>query len=175
MLLRHPCAVANSKLKLGWDSHLDDFLMQDELVTDFLSPFQKELENAKDPFDKHIFMWCVENYIPLKQFNKHEILVVFYEHLCTGPEQQVERVMPFIGNTFSSDMLDKILKPSAQSRKDSAIVSGVDLVSSWRASVSDERVKRAIDILKIFGLQDVYNEGDMPLLDGTKALEVFSA
>jgi len=27
-------------------------------------------------------MWCIENYIPLKQFKRNEILVLFYEDLC---------------------------------------------------------------------------------------------
>jgi hypothetical protein len=175
LLLRHPCAVANSKLQLGWDTHLDEFLRQDELMDDFLSPFKKELENAENPFDKHIFMWCVENYIPLRQFNEGEILVIFYENFCKYPQNEIEKVKRFVGDTFSSEMLDKVTKPSAQSRKESAIVSKVDLVNSWRKSINDEQVKRAVEILSIFGLQEIYNKGDLPLLNGAEALKVFSA
>jgi hypothetical protein len=54
LMIRHPCAVANSKLKLKWDAHLNDFLMQDKLMIDFLNPFKKEIEGAKDLFDIHI-------------------------------------------------------------------------------------------------------------------------
>lgn len=132
LLLRHPCAVANSKIKLGWDTHLDEFLIQDELMDDFLAPFKKELENADTLFEKHVLLWCVENYIPLKQFNRGEILVVFYEQLCVNPEKEIERILQFIGKNFSPEILDKVFKPSAQSRDDSAIITGVDLVSSWR-------------------------------------------
>jgi hypothetical protein len=174
LLLRHPCAVANSKLKLKWNTHLDEFLRQDELMDDFLSPFKKDLENAENPFDKHIFMWCVENYIPLKQFNEGEILVIFYENCCNHPENEIEKVMRFVGNTYSSDMLDKVTKPSSQSRKDSAIVSKGDLVTSWRKNISESQIKRAVEILSIFGLQEIYNEGDLPLLNGTEALKDFS-
>jgi len=175
LLLRHPCAVTNSKLQLRWDTHLDEFLKQDELMDDFLSPFRKALENAENLFDKHIFMWCVENYIPLKQFNENEILLIFYENLCKYPQDEIEKVMRFVGGTFSPEMLDKVTKPSKQTRKESAINSKVDLVSSWRKSISDEQIKRAVNILSIFGLQEIYNEGDLPLLTGTEALKVFSS
>ena len=30
LLLRHPCAVANSRLRLNWGTHLDEFLSQEE-------------------------------------------------------------------------------------------------------------------------------------------------
>ena len=175
LLLRHPCAVASSKLKLGWDTHLEDFLVQDELMIDFLGPFRKDVESARDPFDKHIFMWCIENYVPLNQFDNRDVLVVFYEHLCINPEKEFKRIMPFIGATFSSKMLDIISTPSAQSQRDSAIVSGVDPVRSWRTVVDDEHVKRAIEILAIFGLQELYCESDLPLLSGTEALGLFSS
>ena len=174
LLLRHPCAVTNSKLQLKWDTHLDEFLRQDELMDDFLNPFRKDLENAENTFDKHIFMWCVENYIPLKQFNEGEILVIFYEDFCKYPQNEIEKVTRFVGNTFTPEMLDKAAKPSAQSRKDSAINSKADLVSSWRKGISDEQIKRAVEILSLFGLQKIYNEGDLPLLNGTDALKVFS-
>lgn len=174
VLLRHPCAVANSRLKQGWPAHLEDFLIQDDLFDDFLDPFRQEIENAKDLFDQQIFMWCIENYVPLKQFKENEILVVFYEQLCRNPHQEMSRMMEYIGKSFSSDMLDKISRPSAQSRKDSAIISGVDPVSAWRNDISDEQVKRAVEILRMFGLHQVYSDSDMPLVDGSKALSVFS-
>ncbi len=174
LLLRHPCAVSNSQLQMKWDTYLDDFLRQDELMDDFLSPFKKELENVEDPFDKHIFMWCVENYVPLRQFHEGEILVTFYENLCKYPQTELEKIMGFVGVPYSSDILDKISKPSALSRKDSAINSKTDLVNSWRKSISDTQIKRAVEILSIFGLQEIYNEGDLPLLSGTEALKLFS-
>lgn len=175
LLLRHPCAVANSKLKRGWDTHLEDFLKQEKLMIDFLGPFKNELENAENLFDKHIFMWCVENYVPLRQFNEGEILVIFYEDVCRDPQNVIESIMLFIGDTFSFEILDKIKKPSALSGKDSAIVLGTDLVSSWRKSISDEQISRAVEILSIFGLQEIYAENDMPLVNGTEALKLFSA
>jgi len=173
LLLRHPCAVAHSKLRLNWETHLHDFLIQDELMEDFLDPFKSELQDAKTVFDKHIFMWCIENYVPLKQFSDGELLVVFYENICTQTEQEMQRLCSFIGQRFSPASVDKSSIPSALSRKQCAINSGDDLVSSWRKSISDDQIERAVEILGIFGLQNIYNENDYPLLSGSEALRLF--
>ena len=173
MLLRHPCAVANSKLKLNWETHLNDFLIQDELMEDFLSPFRNELQNVKTVFDKHIFMWCIENYVPLRQFSDGEMLVVFYENICMQPELEIENLFSFIGQEFSPASVNKSSIPSVLSRKQSAIMSGGDLVNSWRKSISDDQIERAVEILTIFGLQNIYNENDFPLVSGSDALNLF--
>ncbi len=170
LLLRHPCAVANSKMKLGWDTHLDDFLIQHELMHDLLGPFESEIRNANDIFDKHIFLWCIENYIPLRQFSKGEILVTFYENLCVNPTKESETILSFVKEESSLKVLDSFTKPSALSRNDSAIISGSDLVSSWRDNVSTNQINRAIEILSIFGMHAIYNENNMPLASGNDAL-----
>ena len=175
LLLRHPCAVANSKLKLSWDTHLDDFLSQKELMSDFLNPFKKELEDAHDPFDKHIFTWCIENYVPLKQFNEGETLVVFYENLCGRPQDEIESIMLFMGERFSLKILSLINKPSALSQKDSAVNAGGDLINAWRENISERQAERAYEILSLFGLQNIYGKGSLPLVTGREALNIFSS
>ena len=174
LLLRHPCAVANSRLKREWDTQINAFLVQKELMLDYLNPFKTEIEAAKDIFDKHIFMWCIENYVPLRQFREREIHIVFYETLCVEPEQTIKQVLYFIGETFSPKVLDIIPKASAMSRKDSAIVSGKSLIDAWRNHITDEQIARAIEILNLFGLQKIYGEGSLPLLSGDESLRLFA-
>ena len=50
---------------------------------------------------------------------------------------------------------------------------GMLLKPATLLSLSAEHVKRAIEILRIFGLHEVYDESDLPLLDGKKALNLF--
>ena len=173
LLLRHPCAVAQSKMRLGWDTHLDDFLSQEELMADYLHPFKKVMEAARDSFEKHIMMWCVENYVPLRQFSDDEMHVVFYETLCLDPEHTLMDLMAFIDRSFSEEVLEIIGMPSALSRESSAIVSGDNLTDGWRDHVTDEQIARTIDILSLFGLQKIYSKTSMPLVDGKAALKIF--
>lgn len=85
LLLRHPCAVVNSRIKLDWETSIDKYLVQEQLVTEFLAPFLgkiKQISNKGDRFEKAILAWAIEKYVPLKQFNHDEICIVFYENIC---------------------------------------------------------------------------------------------
>ena len=173
LLLRHPCAIANSKIKLGWGSHLDEFLDQKQLLDDFLHPFVEELQESVSMFENHIFLWCIENYIPMTQFSGNNILVAFYETICQYPQQEARRIFSFLRQPLPENILDKTSKPSALSRKGSAVVSGSDPINSWRKSITDSEVKRALEILKIFGMDKIYNETSLPLVSGKDALDLF--
>lgn len=81
-LLRHPCAVVTSKIKLGWNTPglETTFLAQEELVRDFLLPFADATKQARTSFERHVFAWCVENYVPLMQLLGQEgVQLVLYE------------------------------------------------------------------------------------------------
>ena len=173
LILRHPCAVACSKMSLGWEVHIDSFLAQDQLLHDFLDPFKKQIQTSNDMFDRHITMWCIQNYIPLCQFNKGEIAITFYENLCNDPVKEVGRILALLGENSLPNQLTPS-KPSALSRKDSAIVSGMNPVESWKSQISDRQLNRAIEICSIFGLQIIYGESTQPLLKGDEALAAFS-
>ncbi len=165
LLLRHPCAVALSKQKLGWEAHIEDFLAQQELVEDFLHPFISAIENATSDFERYVFAWCIENYVPLKQFSPGEIHPVFYENLCTNPEQEIKKLFSFLHKEYKTETLDAAENPSALARKgESAIFTGESLVESWKRQVTDEQIQRAIEILSMFGLQKIYAEDPMPLI-----------
>ncbi len=173
LILRHPCAVAHSRGKMGWNSEPHRLLAQQELMEDYLEPFRTELQAGEDPFDKQILMWCVENLIPLKQFREGEILVVFYEDFCRTPEREIKKVMSFIGEKPCHAMWQLSHKPSALSKPWSAVHSRERLVDSWRKGVSDEQVDRAFSILHRFGLDGLYDKTGLPRLSGEEALQLF--
>ncbi len=170
LLFRHPCAVAYSKLKLNWNTHLEEFLSQEELVEDFLNPFKKEIEKAKSVFEKHIFLWCIENYVPLKQFNKGEIHLAFYENFCENPRYEIERLFSFLNKRFDEEVLMNLKNPSSLSRKESAIITGDSLINSWKKHITKEQIRRAIEILAIFGLDRIYAEDSIPNIENVYKL-----
>lgn len=173
LLLRHPCAVAVSKIKLNWETHLDEFLIQEDLVQDFLEPFLTEFRRPMDVFERHVFLWCVENYVPLRQFSEGEIKVVFYENVCVDPDSEIARIYKFLGISEEGLNRTEVSRPSALSRKDSAIYTGDNLVDGWRRSLTSEQVERAVDICSLFGLDRVYATGAMPLVDADRLLNLF--
>jgi hypothetical protein len=173
LLLRHPCAVANSKLKLNWGTHLDELLSQKELMEDFLSPFEKEIQNAQTLFEKHIFLWCIENYIPLKQFNAGKIHLAFYEYFCIEPYEEIRSLFHFLNKGLDKNILKILHKPSQVSRQGSAILSGSNLINEWRRHISDDQIRKAIKILEYFELDRIYSENSLP--DITNASHFYNA
>lgn len=167
LLLRHPCAVAKSQLRgKHWDADLDLFLSQEDLMEDFLAPFAHHLEGAQSDFERHVFRWCIQNYVPLKQFKQGEIHLAFYENFCETPEQEIDRLFAFLGRGYDDAVFSKLQKPSPVTRQDSAVVSGSSLIDSWREQISAEQIERAVEILSLFGLDRIYSHDSMPRMAG---------
>jgi hypothetical protein len=167
LLLRHPCAVAKSQLRgKSWPADLEVFLTQEALMEDFLNPFKRELETAQTDFEKHIVRWCIQNYVPLKQFVSGEIHVAFYENFCEEPEQEIDKLFSFLGKEYDEAVFAKLRKASPVTREDSAVISGGSLIDSWRQKITDEQTRRAVEILSLFGLDEIYSQDSMPNVDG---------
>ncbi|OKH22869.1 sulfotransferase [Chroogloeocystis siderophila] len=170
LLFRHPCAVVNSKLHLGWGDHLDELLAQPELVEDFLQPFRHEIEASKTDFEKQIFLWCLENYVPLRQFAPGEIHLAFYENFCKDPKVEIESLFKFLGKKFDDTVFATLNKPSATSRKESAIITIGNVVDSWKKYITNEQLQRAMEILSLFGLDAIYSQDPLPNAKGAYTL-----
>ena len=157
MMFRHPCADAYSRLRLGWQSHLDELLAQDDLVADHLAPFVAEMRAARTPFEQHVFLWCAENFVPLRQLEPGDAAFVFYENLCTDPQSEVQKLFGFLDREVTPEVYGRLAQPSELTREESAVHSGADLIEGWRQSVDPRQAERAIDILRLFGLDRIYS------------------
>ena len=165
LLLRHPCAVAASRLALGWKDNLSEMMEQEELVEDFLLPMKADIRAARDGFERHVLSWCIENYVPLRQFEPGEIQLSFYENFLAHPEGEVRRLFTFLGEDFDARVYRTLRRPSYLSRRDED-----PSVDAWRRSVSSSQLERTVELLALFGLDRVYGEGAMPDPSGAHAL-----
>jgi hypothetical protein len=158
LLLRHPCAVVSSRLTLGWKDNLSETMEQQDLVEDFLLPMEAEIRAASDDFERHLFLWCIDNYVPLKQFGPDEIHLSFYENLLVNPEAELRSLFAFLGDDLDGRVYGKLERPSPLSRSYSTGHS----VDGWRSHTSPRRLEKTIEILNLFGLDRLYGEGAMP-------------
>ncbi|MEK8017305.1 MAG: sulfotransferase [Candidatus Parabeggiatoa sp.] len=172
-LMRHPCAVAMSRLELGWEFHLDEYLQQPKLIEDFLEPIAPRLTAITDPFEQHLCTWAIENAVPLMQFQPGEVHVVFYEHLCIKFWNELQRLYEFLGsNRLPSGLADLQHRPSSLAMPHSAITKGENLLTGWQARCTPSQIDRALEILSWFGLDIIYGEQALPLInDGQVALQ----
>lgn len=166
LLMRHPCAVVSSRLALGWRDNLDETMGQGDLVQDHLLPFEERIRAARDPFERHLFLWCIDNYVPLRQFPPGAIHVCFYEDLLLDPEPNLRRLFAFVGQDFDGAVLGKVRLSSPTSRRGSERPSA----DGWRARVSREQSEVAREVLGLFGLDRIYGAEPLPDPDGLPAL-----
>lgn len=172
-LLRHPCAVALSRMFQRWKGQvgLRGLLSQDLLIEDYLKPMVPAIIRAKSDFEQHILVWCVENYVPLRSLHRNDVLIVFYENLCIQPKVEIRRLAEYLRLQSYDQMLQRVGIPSTQTRKKaSAIALGQDLISSWKTQLSGQMMTQANDVLKLFGLSHLYGEDSRPLLDSDGVL-----
>jgi hypothetical protein len=169
-ILRHPCAVALSKTKLGWSSRLEEFLEQPGLVRDFLDPVAEEMRAATTEFERHVFAWCVETLVPLTHLDPGRAHLVFYENLCEAPEAELRGLYDYFGAGFRDVPVETLLRPSDLARSGSAVLSGRDPVRSWREELGEREVRRAFEILGYFGLDRIYGASPMPNAEAARRI-----
>lgn len=167
LLVRHPCAVVSSRLALGWRDNLDEMMGQEELVEDHLLPIEGEILAARDPFERHLFLWCIDNYVPLKQFQPGGLHLCFYENLLLDPEPELRRLFVALGQDFDEKVLSRLDRPSPTNRRGA---SGDHTVDGWRRGVTGRRLERTLEVLGLFGLDRVYDKGPLPNPSGAHAL-----
>lgn len=163
--LRHPCAVAYSRLKLGWDTHLDELLAQPELMRDHLEPFREQIERAAfegDAWDRHLMMWCIENVVPLRELRPGDTHVMFYERFCEDFDTECDALFRYLGRGVPAGIDRSRRQHSAHFRRDSAILRGTSLIDDWQSRVNTHQVDRALAMLDLFGLNHLYNEKALP-------------
>ena len=61
------------------------------------------------------------------------------------------------------DVTPYVNKPSAMVRAESAIFTGENLVDGWSQYISESQMKRALEILGLFGLDKIYGEDARPI------------
>lgn len=157
LLIRHPIDVALSREKLNWPTDLEVFLNQSSLMHDFLHPFEKIMRNAKDNFEKIILLWCIENYIPLKQFNTENIHLVFYENLNSNPKKEVNKLYKYIDEPMDDTVFKVMNKRSSTDwNKDG---SGH---SAGERKYSAEQIEKYRKVTDVFGMSDLYGPDENP-------------
>jgi len=163
-LLRHPCAVAYSRVRMGWTPAPEIYLEQEALANGALGPFFQTIQDGTDDFQRHVITWCVENYLPLTQMVPGSLHVVFYEDLVQHKSEVIQALFQAVGMDAPPAEHLQLSRPSKLSRQDSSIHSGQNLLSSWRDKVSADQIAGTVTLLKQFGLDRIYDENILPKL-----------
>jgi hypothetical protein len=169
LIARHPFAVAASRLSKGYDVDLQhEFLAQRALVEDFLQPYRDALLACRTPFERHVAAWCIEVGVPLSQFAEDEICLVLYEDLCKKPAEVLQKTFAFIGNAFDRSALRSLTRPSHTTYFPKRLrlnwEGGADrIVTAWQDSITPAQIRRGLEIVEMFGMNELYGADPMPV------------
>lgn len=171
IIIRHPFAAAASRRASAADIDLDaDFLSQPQLVSDHLAPYVELIRGCSTPFERSVAEWCIENGIALASLAGGDAEVVAYEHLCTRPDDELRRLCAHARIPFGTSIRRKLRLPSSTTAEHDRLASdwsagGKSLVQSWIRRVTPEERARGLEILAGFGMDDLYGDDPMPLVD----------
>ncbi len=129
-----------------------------------MAPFVDAAAGVDTEFGRHVLVWCMDNYVPLQALRGENVHVVFYENLVTDPTGEIARLLAYLGDPLDERAVLAAARPSATTRRDSAVHSGEGLIDGWRAGVTEDQLQSAVQILRVFGLDRIYGDGPMPLL-----------
>lgn len=164
-IIRHPCAVVQSRIRLDWatDTDIDSFLAQSKLVDDFLIDKINIFYKAKTLEEKHAIIWCITNLVPLRQFGEKNLPLIFYENLCAHPEHELKKIFRIIQSDYRDSIFKHIKKPSITSTKSSAVLTGDNWVGKWQQILTPEQIKNILTVVKRFELDYLYEDSLMPI------------
>lgn len=164
LVVRHPCAVVASRLRLEWatDTDIEPFLAQPELLEDHLAPHLDLIRSAQTPEEKHAIVWSISNLVPIRQFPPGELELVFYERLVASPSEEVPHLFGAVGQPFGERVFRHLRTPSGTVGSFSAVVRGRDPLTAWHEYLGEERADRVRRMVGAFGLDHLYGEDDHP-------------
>lgn len=167
-ILRHPCAVVASRLRLEWatDGDIAPMLAQEDLIRDVLRPHMDLIREARTAEEKHAIIWSISNLVPLLQLPPERLPVVFYERLVTAPEEELPRLFAALRQPFGEDVYRRLGRPSGTTRADSPVVRRQSAATEWRSLLEPEQVERIERVVRGFGLEVLYDPEGRPRSEG---------
>jgi hypothetical protein len=151
-LVRHPCAVVYSRLKVKWQANVRDILDQPGLVADYLQPWVHAIERERDALGAHAVWWAVENLIPVRELAERPHFLLFYERLCLEPVVQLKELLAWLDIPNEGVPPEKVNLPSRMSRPDVSYESTIDRLATWKRQLSRRDQHCVLDWAHRFGL-----------------------
>jgi len=156
VMIRHPAGFASSLKRLNWQFDFSNWLSQDLLMRDYLSPFRDQIieysrNKKKDIIDQAILMWNVIYSVVHRYRQTYpDWMFVRHEDLAANPLEGFERLYQYCGLTWNKRAKSVILAHSAPTnpkevspgdpgtiRRDSQAT-----IRTWKKRLTQEEIER---------------------------------
>ncbi|MCB2198757.1 sulfotransferase [bacterium] len=161
LMLRHPLAVSESRLRMKWPVTLGTYTGQKVLRERYLEPYEEVLAGCGNLLEKHVAAWCIETLIPLAEVPVEACRPLVYEQLVEQSGLTLLDLGAYLGESFGEIELARLDRPSETSMASSAnaIRAGKKVTKRWMTAFSPELIDRSFEIVESFGLVGLYGRG----------------
>lgn len=168
ILVRHPCALAQSWTNLGYKVHfrMDLLLSQKRLLQDYLDPFEAHMRSSNNYFFEVGAYWGASYFVLRGLAKKHkEWLWVTHEKLCVQPFAYFEQLLNKAGwklNQSEKHSLRRFLKRTNREPRKTEGPYSLARVSfrepdKWRTRLRRSQIQAVIEGAEPFGiLRELY-------------------
>jgi len=158
VMIRHPAAFVSSIKRLNWQFDFNNWLKQDWLINDLLSPYRDKIDefakNENDIIDQAILLWNVMHHVISRYKRLHpDWLFVKHEELSRNPKEGYRKIYNHCNLNWSKDVELIINKYSNSENKkevapkefDNLKRNSKDLINLWKDRLSNDEIKRVYD------------------------------
>lgn len=165
-LMRHPCAVIASRMRLHWQVDLDELLGQEELVADYLSDWVGDVERARtNPVASHAIWWAVESAVAACNLATRPHYPVFYERLLVEPQTQMKALLDWLDLDIHAIPLPLLERKSRTTWNDQPQPQSPELeqrLGSWRKRLNQKEQSQILDWAHRLGVSE-YSDALLPV------------
>lgn len=166
-IIRHPCAVVASQLRHPeWQSSFSPrFEFLDGPYSGLYDAYQPLLQGKHTREEKLAVNWCLDHLFALRSHDPRTpgTVICAYEKLVTDGVSEVQRIANAVGIERPDVHEQRMKQPSSTTERGSPVLAGGNQLLGWRNELSNDQVKRILNIVCAFGLGDLYCEA--PELD----------
>lgn len=166
ILIRHPCGMANSWMKLNFEVRfrLDLLLSQQNLMENYLSPFKDHLNLNRDKWFETGAYWGASHYI-LEQISQahREWMWITHEELCVNSATRYQQLLTDLGIIIDPigkkrllSFLDRHNRRIIENKPYSVSRISVNEPVKWRRQMTPEQINSVIEGAEPFGIMQKY-------------------
>jgi len=168
LVVRHPCAVIASRLKLssadwGAEKALARYL-ENKSVSDLIGDrFGIDIARPMSAASALCCVWCIENVLPLEWSAHEKYEVVSYEDLMMHPGTEWKKVVNYLGlsEVPHPEQLGIPSQQSAQDMRRSKFTS--EHIEKWRSQLGHDAIEEIGEMLEQFGSSLYSVDNAMPV------------
>ncbi len=157
LLVRHPGAVVESRLRLGgvsWDpARLLDIYRQDETIRCLRGGAYRDLlARELTPAQALALHWCIENQLPIAEAQQNGYLLVHYEDLVEGGGKVWDRIAQFFDldvDVWDQDLLSRPSQQASATWRDKELT--IDSHQRWQHRIHPRDLEDIQSILTATG------------------------